>query len=280
MNVKTRQPCMDLRESLYNDRAVGLITDIQLPAERITKLHGIMFDFDPKILVPGNSLFPPAETPEEFYAGIKSILELHALARHAEVRVSGTGLHLLVRIQPAVELKSAADQQRSGKIVKVVQRTLPVDPDMPGITAVTRPIGSVNGKNGAIVKTLKPGEAIAPEVVEQFMALLALGAFREVGLPLVGEQRVHPCPVCRGDGTRLDLLDWIGMCYGNCGKITLEHLFDSIYLPRPTNPKGPAALPPFEAQTALVTTKNSNEKIKIDEVGKGSDGPVRQQLKN
>lgn len=229
----------DLREALVNDRAVGPINQVQLSAERVTTLHGIMFDLDPKILIPENLLFPPAETPEEFYLAIKPILDRHALAHRAEVRVSGTGLHLIVWMRPAAELKSAADQRRWGTIVKVVQRTLPVDPDMPGITAVTRPVGSTNGKNGAVVKTLAIGEAVAPEVVEQFMATLVPGPFREIATLLLGEPRVRPCPVCKAGGSRLDILDWAGMCYGNCGKITLEHLFDAIYLPRPDSQKAP-----------------------------------------
>ena len=38
---------VDLRESLANDRLKGPVSVVQLPAERITRLHGILFDLDP-----------------------------------------------------------------------------------------------------------------------------------------------------------------------------------------------------------------------------------------
>jgi hypothetical protein len=54
------------------------------------------------------------------------VLDRHPLGRFAEVRVSGTGLHIIVWLQPAKELRSAAEQRFCDTIVKVVQRTLPV----------------------------------------------------------------------------------------------------------------------------------------------------------
>src|SRR4051794_41115462 len=94
----------DLRESLANDRAVGPVAQIQLPLVRTTRLHAVMLDLDPKLYRPGNLLFPPRGDPREFYQGICPVLRRHPLACHAEVRVSGTGLHLLIRIDPPVEL--------------------------------------------------------------------------------------------------------------------------------------------------------------------------------
>jgi hypothetical protein len=38
----------------------------------------------------------------------------------------------------------------------------------------------------------------------------------------------------------LDVLDWAGMCYGSCGKVTLERLFNGIYVEVPTKSKGAA----------------------------------------
>src|SRR2546430_1670504 len=100
MDTNAQQSLVDVREALYNDQTIGPISTIQLPAERITKLHGILFDLDPKILVSANAIFPPAETPEAFYAGIKHILDRHPLGRSAEVRASGTGLHLILWLRP------------------------------------------------------------------------------------------------------------------------------------------------------------------------------------
>src|SRR5947209_14133266 len=177
---------VDIRETLYNDRLRGPAPTIQLPAERITRLHGILFDLDPRLLLPGNPLFPPADDPAAFHQGIRPVLDRHRLARSAEVRSSGTGLHLIVWLEPAVELHSAADQEVWGSIVRAVQCTLPTDPDCPGITALTRPVGSVNGKNGARVELLQAGQPLDPRHVQDFMARLVQAPFREVALPLLG----------------------------------------------------------------------------------------------
>jgi hypothetical protein len=48
---------------------------------------------------------------------------------------------VIVRVEPALQLYTAADQMRWSGGIKAIQRTLPVDPRQPGITAVTRPLG-------------------------------------------------------------------------------------------------------------------------------------------
>jgi len=63
------------------------------------------------------------------------VLDRHPLLRHAEVRSSGTGLHLILPLEPAAALASEDDQVRRDAIVQVVQCTLPADPNAPGITA-------------------------------------------------------------------------------------------------------------------------------------------------
>jgi hypothetical protein len=224
-------PAVDEREALFNERATGPVQAIQVPAERITRLHGILFDLDPGLLIAGNPVFPPAEEATAFYENVRPILDRHPLARHAEVRCSGTGLHVIVWLEPAVELHDAAGQHYWSAVVKAVQRTLPVDPDMPGITALTRPVGSVNGKNYAVVETLKAGQPVNPTAVEAYMTKLAQAPFREVALPLLGGSRISPCPVCGGEGTRLDVLDFVGKCYNGCSRVSLEQLYDCVLEP-------------------------------------------------
>lgn len=238
VNPSPKAP-LDVRERIQNEGGTGSFADVQLPAERITKLNGIILDLDPKLLAPGNGIFEPDDSPRAFYDKIVNALGRHPLARSAEVRISGTGVHLILWLQPAVELMTAADQRRWSLIVRAVQTSLPSDPDMPGITAVTRPVGSINSKNGARVEKLKDGERIDPATVEEFIDLLRRRPFREVALPLLGEERVSPCPVCRRSNTRMDVLDWVGKCYESCGKITLGHLYDRIFLPRDPNPSSP-----------------------------------------
>jgi hypothetical protein len=233
----------DLREQLVNDRKTGTVAQVQLPLERITTLHGIPFDLDPKLYIPGNPLFPPADDPAVFFQNIEAVLNRHPLASAAEVRMTGTGLHVIVLLDPPVELKDAGSQRKWDALVRTVQCTLPVDPNAPGITALTRPIGSVNSKNGATVRVLRSGKTVAGKAVEEFAARLGKAPFKEVAAVLLGETRVSPCPVCQREGSRLDVLDRVGMCYA-CGKVTLAQILDRIYAPPPqaSKDKTPAAV--------------------------------------
>ena len=58
---------------------------------------------------------------------------------------------------PAAEMYSEGEQRYWAGNVKAVQCTLPIDPDMPGVTALTRPVGATNAKNGATVTVPRPG---------------------------------------------------------------------------------------------------------------------------
>jgi hypothetical protein len=221
---------IDKRETLWNEGLTGKAGSIQVPTERITRLLGVLFDLDPAKLAE-NPWFPPADNPVEFHANIKPVLQRHPLASHAEVRASGTGLHAIVRLDPPVELETAAAQKWWAALVRAVQCSLPVDPNAPGITALTRAIGSINSKNGAVVKVLEPGEPIDPASVIEFVKELARARFKTVAMILRGCEHIQPCPICRRDGTHLDILDRVGKCYGHCGRVSLARIFDTIYKP-------------------------------------------------
>jgi hypothetical protein len=221
----------DLREQLYNDRKTGTFAEVQLPLERITTLLGFFSDLDPKLYRPGNPLFPPDDDPKRFFDRVRFVLDRHPLARDAEVRATGTGLHLIVGLDPPVELGTAAAQDRWASYVRAVQMTLPTDPNAPGITGLTRAVGSTNSKNGAVVEVLRAGKPVTPRAVEEFVDRLTRAPFREVASVLLGDTQASPCPVCRGEGSRLDVLDREGMCYGACGKVKLAQLLDSVYAP-------------------------------------------------
>jgi hypothetical protein len=227
--MQVTEATTDLRETLFNEPATGAIHDVQKPLAGVYRLRGIMWDLDPKLLKPDNTIFPPAGDTKAFYAKIKAILGRHPLARSAEVRSSGTGLHVILWLDSAVELKTAADQAHWDAIVKVVQRTLPSDPDMPGITAVTRPLGSINGKNGAVVEVLQAGKSVTPKEVQEYVARVEMAPFKEIAVPLLGGDHVKPCPICKGKDRRLDVLDFVGKCYNGCSKVTGDQLFDCVY---------------------------------------------------
>ena len=183
-----------------------------------------MIDLDPKFLEPGNSLFPPADDPLQFFKNIEAVLGRHPLLKDAEVRSSGSGLHVLLWFSSPVEMHSEGEQHFWDAIVKAVQASLPSDPNAPGITAMTRPIGSINSKNGSVVKTIRPGKPIDQGRVIEYVNQLAAAPFRGIAQVLLGSDRVEPCPVCKAAGSRFTALDRVGKCYG-CGKVDLEKFF-------------------------------------------------------
>jgi hypothetical protein len=263
----------DLREQLYNRRECGSFADVQLPLERITTLHGFFFDLDPGLLRLGNLLFPPDDDPGRFFELVRPVLDRHPLARDAEVRASGTGLHVIMWIAPPVELGTAAAQARWAAYVRAVQATLPTDPNAPGVTALTRAIGGVNSKNGRKVEALRDGNPVAAVAVEEFVARLAKAPFKEVATVLLGDARV-PCPVCLNENSRLDLLDHLGLCYGGaCGKVTLWQLLDLVYAP-PARAGGEETPPAKEGEqvTAVPTTPARKGRAKG---GKGAGRKAR-----
>jgi hypothetical protein len=266
----------DLREQLYNERKAGTFAEVQLPLERITTLYGFFFDLDPGLLRPGNPLFPPGDGPKCFFDRVRHVLDRHPLARDAQVRATGTGLHLIVGLDPPVQLGTAAAQDRWASYVRAVQMTLPTDPNAPGITGLTRAVGSTNSKNGAVVEVLRAGKPVTPRAVEEFVDRLTRAPFREVASVLLGDTRVSPCPVCLGEGSRLGVLDRVGMCYGACGKLELAQLVDSVYAPLAQ--AGAAGTPPAKEvnQQAAATPTTPARKARA----KGGKGAGRRGKKS
>jgi hypothetical protein len=250
-----QEPPLDLREALFNEGATGAAGRIQVPAERVTRLRGLMVDLDPGELVPGNPLFPPADDPAEFLRLNRAVLDRHPLARDAEVRSSGTGLHLILWFEPAVELTGAGEQRRWDRLIRLTQATLPSDPNAPAITALTRPVGSINSRSGARVATLRPGSPIDPQRVVEFAERVRAAPFRVVADILLGGERRTPCPVCSVARSALVALDRVGKCYG-CGTVGLAAVYEAILAPevedavgdgaearRPAGPRRPGRKP-------------------------------------
>ena len=89
----------DIREQLVNEGRTGHFGHIQVSTERIVKLRGILFDIDPGLLRPGFLLGQISLNPVELYEQtVKAWLQRHPALRGCEVRVSGTGLHVILRV--------------------------------------------------------------------------------------------------------------------------------------------------------------------------------------
>jgi hypothetical protein len=154
------------------------------------------------------------------------------------VRDSGRGLHVIFWFEEPVAFQTDGERQRWAGIVQVVQAILPIDPDQPGITALTRPVGSINSKTGRKVRCLKPGTPVPIAEVLKLYEQMSGAPFRTVMGVLFGADRVLPCPVCRAEGSALAALDFVGRCYA-CGTVKLERLYDAFLAPR--SPRGKEA---------------------------------------
>lgn len=221
---------VDERESLVNDCETGPIEEVALPLGRITQLHGIMLDFDLHLL--NEAAFPPGalDRPETFFEqGLKPMLDREEVYRSAEVRVSGRGLHAIVRLDPSIEFRTDTDRKRWAAHVQVVQLLLPTDLRCPGITALTRPLGSINGKNRKVVRSLKEGRPVSPKVVSELVERAQRTRFETVCQLLCGSRIVRPCPRCKRPDSQLLANVRTGTCYHCKSKLQISDLFRTLF---------------------------------------------------
>jgi hypothetical protein len=222
---------LDLREQLVNDRLKGPIHQVQLPKDGITSLHGVMLDIDPKLINPQSVGCESFSSPNDFYTRvIRPMLDRHPTLAEAHVRCSGNGLHVILFFDKPVMFSSEAERELWANRTQVVQSLLPSDPRCPGLTALTRSLGSINSKNNAKVFELAAGDKVSAHAVEALCQELVCQPFKTVATILFGPGSISPCPICKKPGCRLGVLDREGRCYG-CGKVTLEMLYDYFFTP-------------------------------------------------
>ena len=167
-------------------------------------LLGILFDLDLKLLHPSALLPQIPDTPVEFYETVvKNWINRHAVLAKSEVRNSGGGLHVILRFDQPVNFETEGERDRWAGIVDVVQTALPIDPDQPGITAVTRSAGSINSKTKTAVAVLKAAEPVTPAEVRSLYQQMIEQPFGTLFGILVGQDSLTPCPVCRKEGSTL-----------------------------------------------------------------------------
>lgn len=229
---------VDHREQLFNGGEVGRIEQVQVSAERIVKLNGVLFDLDPRYYRASTLLPIVPLDPHEFYHAIaQHWLSRHPLLMHCQVRNSGTGLHAILWFDEPVVITSDEDRQRWTGVIKTIQSALPIDPDQPHITAVTRPPGSINGKNGSTVVVLCDGDRVSQDGVLKLYNEMTDAPFSTVMNILAGSTQLEPCPICANEESRLTGLNYVGRCYGSCGTVKLEQLYDVLFAPRNGNGK-------------------------------------------
>jgi len=225
---------IDHRKQLFNDGRVGPIEKIQVSTERIVKLRGILFDIDPPNYRCGPLLRKLPKGPRVFYKRyLREWLDRDPVLKKCEVRMTGRGLHAILWFADPVELNTDADRERWAAKVQVIQAALPIDPDQPGITATTRALGSTNSKNKQEVFRLRKRNPVSLEEVDDLYERMRSSPFKTVLKVLSGTEAPEPCPICGKEDTRLASLDFVGKCYGSCGKVKLDRLYDVVLAPRP-----------------------------------------------
>lgn len=224
---------VDHREQLANEGLSGPVEAVSLPTDMITSLRGIALDVDPKWIRP--ELFEGGKGSPGYRLYKRLVadwLEHDPLFAKAQVRHTGSGLHILFWFATPVEFESAGDRQRWEGVIRALQCVLPTDPTAPGITALTRPVGSTNSKTGKEVKLLHPGEPVSAEEVIEFFARLRAKPFRTIARLLFGAERIDPCPICQKEGRVLAALDRAGQCYGGCGTVSISRLLGAFMVKR------------------------------------------------
>lgn len=223
------------RKQLVNGQEAGPIERVSLSEAMITSLHGILLDIDPDRMRDDLAPLHVRTTPNLLLEEVVGpLLANHPVFDRAEVRSSGRGLHVIVRMTPGVEFDSEAERERWAGVVGIVQGLLPTDPDCPGITATTRLLNSTNEKNGSKVVRLKKATPVSPDEVLALCQEAVDRPFRTTAGLLFGPaERLTPCPVCRKAGTALAVLDRVGKCYGSCGTVRRGALLDVFLKPRP-----------------------------------------------
>lgn len=221
-----KKPPVDHRVALFNGKKIGTAQQIQLPLTEITSLHGIMFDLDPKDFLKGPYVKLAEKGAKTLYQKlVNPWLTRHPVLSKAQVRATGTGLHVLLLLDTPVEFESSNQREQWASRVKIIQGLLPIDARQPGITATTRMIGSINSKSDQVVKYLTKGEKVTHDELISLADQVVNAPFATLAQVLFGDVRVSPCPVCRTDGSSMSAASHVGTCY-SCGKINIAQLYD------------------------------------------------------
>jgi len=199
MSVKTKKQKaenVDLREQTFNQGHVGPVEIVATAIQQIGQIQKIMFDIDTILLALKGPFSPKGLSPQQFYQRyLLPWLNSHPVLKKAEVRFTGKGFHVLLCLAEPILLPSQELLSRCEGIVQVVQAALPIDVKQPGINALTRPVGSINSKNGKIVKLLRPGEPVSQQEIMSLYEDMSRRPFPTIMQIWFGSDKIEPCPV-------------------------------------------------------------------------------------
>lgn len=221
----------DERESLVNDRRQGTAKQITPKVEEVASIHAFMNDLDCKILDPaivGHACF---ESPESLYEQhVRHWLDRDPVLVKAEVRDSGYGLHVLLNLDQPI-ICNAGQAAMWDDVARGICNALPGDPNLNGLIALTRPVGSLNSKEDPPreVRLLRPGQPVSREEILDLNRRVTEQPARLWMRLFFGGERAEPCPLC--GGTSLGVSGhWQVRCY-ECGRVNAASLVYRFYSP-------------------------------------------------
>lgn len=223
----------DERESLVNGCPCGPANLITPKVEEVAAIHGFMNDLDCKLLDPAVMGLECVESAEALYRQhVGEWLGRDPVLAKAEVRDTGGGLHVILRLDQPI-ICSAGDARAWDDIARGLRNTLPGDPSLNGIIALTRPAGATNSKYDPPreVEVLRPGAPVTrAEIIDLARRVTEQPARLWMRL-FFGGERTSPCPLCGGKETSLGAAGhWQCQCYA-CGRVDAASLVYRFYSP-------------------------------------------------
>jgi hypothetical protein len=224
---------LDHRELLCNDRAIGPAPQIAVPVDQVASLHAFMIDIDLSILNRDTLGDAALSSTDDFHeTHLARWLCRDPVLTKAEVRDSGHGVHVLLWLDEPI-VCVAGMQGAWDAVARGLRNALPGDPNLNGITAMTRPVGAVNTKSDPprIVRVLRPGQPVSKADIIDLSRRIADHPARFWMQVLHGRDRIAPCPFCRKSNSSLGIAgNWQIHCY-DCSRHDAQELVYRLYSP-------------------------------------------------
>lgn len=223
----------DIREATFNGGDQGPAYAIAKPVDQVSCINCFMIDLDCDILDPDTVGEAAVQSADHLYEMcVRDWLDRDPVLAKAEVRNTGHGLHILLRLDDPI-ICSGDDARRWDRIARGLRNVLPGDPKLNGIIAMTRPVAATNNKRApaATVTRLRAGEPVSREEILDLGRRVANAPARLWMRVFHGGERVSPCPLCGDKDTSLGVAgNWQVQCY-ECGRVDAAALVYRHYSP-------------------------------------------------
>jgi hypothetical protein len=223
----------DIREATFNSGEQGPAYKIAKPVDQVSCINCFMIDIDCGILDPAVVGEAASQSADALYdEHVRMWLDRDPVLAKAEVRNTGHGLHVLLRLDETI-ICARDDAHRWDKIARGLRNALPGDPNLNGIIAMTRPVGALNSKYepARTVTQLRAGQPVSREELLDLGNRVATAPARLWMQVLHGGERVSPCLLCGNEKNSLGVAgNWQVQCYG-CGRVDAAALVYRHYSP-------------------------------------------------